>query len=122
MAPGSLPIGLPVASMQCSARNHRMRPPNRRAPTHPADKTKPGATGRFGMGAHGRHIDRRRFCVTGFGAGLLALAGMLGAPARAETDFPNRPIRFFLPYGPGGVADVTMRLLAQKLTEMTKQQ
>jgi tripartite-type tricarboxylate transporter receptor subunit TctC len=51
-----------------------------------------------------------------------ALAAAMPLPARGETDYPNRPVRVFIPYGPGGVADVTMRLLAQKLGEATKQQ
>jgi len=42
--------------------------------------------------------------------------------ARSQSDFPARPIQIFIPYGAGGVADLTMRLLAQKLTERTKQQ
>jgi len=41
---------------------------------------------------------------------------------RAEPGFPTKPIHIFIPYGAGGVADLTMRLLAQKLTERTKQQ
>jgi tripartite-type tricarboxylate transporter receptor subunit TctC len=42
--------------------------------------------------------------------------------APAEPAFPAKPIRIVIPYGAGGVADLTMRLLAQKLTERTKQQ
>jgi tripartite-type tricarboxylate transporter receptor subunit TctC len=42
--------------------------------------------------------------------------------ARSQSDFPAKPIQIFIPYGAGGVADLTMRLLAQKLTEKTKQQ
>jgi tripartite-type tricarboxylate transporter receptor subunit TctC len=42
--------------------------------------------------------------------------------ARSEPSFPAKPIRISVPYGPGGVGDLTMRLLAQKLTERTKQQ
>ena len=38
-------------------------------------------------------------------------------PLNAEPGFPNRTVRIFVPYGPGGVGDLTMRLLAQKLTE-----
>jgi tripartite-type tricarboxylate transporter receptor subunit TctC len=41
---------------------------------------------------------------------------------RSEPGFPTKPIHIFIPYGAGGVADLTMRLLAQKLTERTKQQ
>ena len=47
---------------------------------------------------------------------LSALAVALGlSPARAQ--YPDRPVRIILPYGPGGVADVTTRLVAQKLSE-----
>src|SRR5262245_9911921 len=42
--------------------------------------------------------------------------------ARSEANFPAKPIQIFIPYGAGGVADLTMRLLAQKLTERTRQQ
>ena len=60
-------------------------------------------------------------------ANALAVAGALvwgtaTTPAAAEPGFPNRTVRIFVPYGPGGVGDLTMRLLAQKLTErMSKQ-
>ncbi len=37
--------------------------------------------------------------------------------AVAQANYPDRPVRVILPFGPGGVADVTMRLVAQKLTE-----
>jgi putative tricarboxylic transport membrane protein len=31
--------------------------------------------------------------------------------------WPDRPVRLILPYGPGGVADIPARILAEKLTE-----
>src|SRR5215471_21639972 len=59
-------------------------------------------------------------------APVLALAAILSTAAhdraRAQPAFPAKPIHIFIPYGAGGVADVTMRLLAQKLTERTGQQ
>ena len=41
--------------------------------------------------------------------------------ALSEPNFPAKPIGIFIPYGAGGVADLTMRLLAQKLTERLRQ-
>src|SRR5262249_28214471 len=52
---------------------------------------------------------------------LMALGAMLG-PARAQSPYPDRPIRIVVGFGPGGLADITMRLLGQKLTERTGQQ
>jgi tripartite-type tricarboxylate transporter receptor subunit TctC len=37
--------------------------------------------------------------------------------ASAESKYPDKPVRIILPFGPGGVADVTMRLVAQKLSD-----
>jgi tripartite-type tricarboxylate transporter receptor subunit TctC len=51
---------------------------------------------------------------------------LLGAPAalamaampsvRAQAKWPNRPMRLVLPFGPGGVADVTARIVAEALS------
>jgi tripartite-type tricarboxylate transporter receptor subunit TctC len=54
---------------------------------------------------------------------ILALSIAIGAPqAIAVSDFPYKPVRIFVPYGPGGVGDVTTRLVADKLGEQLKQQ
>jgi tripartite-type tricarboxylate transporter receptor subunit TctC len=51
-------------------------------------------------------------------AGLFAVAVALFTPqvASAQT-YPARPIRLILPFGPGGVADVTARIVTEKLGE-----
>jgi tripartite-type tricarboxylate transporter receptor subunit TctC len=43
------------------------------------------------------------------------------APAQAET-YPSKPVRAIVPYGPGGIADVTMRMVAQNLSQRFGQQ
>jgi tripartite-type tricarboxylate transporter receptor subunit TctC len=45
----------------------------------------------------------------------------LAAPAAAQSDYPNRSIQLVVPYGPGGVADVGMRIMAEKLSIRLKQ-
>jgi tripartite-type tricarboxylate transporter receptor subunit TctC len=45
----------------------------------------------------------------------ISVASIIGA--RAEAPYPNRPIRVVVPFGPGGFADFTVRILGQKLTE-----
>jgi putative tricarboxylic transport membrane protein len=42
--------------------------------------------------------------------------------AQSATDYPTKAVRIFVPYGPGGVGDVTMRILAQKLSANVGQQ
>jgi tripartite-type tricarboxylate transporter receptor subunit TctC len=37
--------------------------------------------------------------------------------AHAQAKYPNHPVRVILPFGAGGVADVTARLVAQSLSE-----
>jgi tripartite-type tricarboxylate transporter receptor subunit TctC len=45
---------------------------------------------------------------------------MLALPASAET-YPSRTVRLIVPFGAGGPADVYARILAQHLSEQTKQ-
>ena len=53
---------------------------------------------------------------------LAAVILTVPTPTNAEPGYPNRPVRILVPYGPGGVADTTVRLLGQKLNERLGQQ
>src|SRR4051812_41401279 len=51
-------------------------------------------------------------------AALLPLA----APRLASAaEFPARPVRIIVPYGPGGSSDIVARILAQHATELSGQ-
>ncbi|MCD2512281.1 tripartite tricarboxylate transporter substrate-binding protein [Comamonas endophytica] len=46
--------------------------------------------------------------------GALAVAALFAPPAFAQK-FPTKPVRIVVPFGAGGVADVTARVVAQKM-------
>jgi len=49
----------------------------------------------------------------GLAAGIAAL--LLGSGARAENDFPNRPIHVIVPYPAGGIVDIVARAVAEQV-------
>jgi len=52
-----------------------------------------------------------------------AAAVLWGAAGAAVAQvYPAKPIRFFVPYAPGGVGDITARMVAQKMSESMGQQ
>jgi putative tricarboxylic transport membrane protein len=50
-------------------------------------------------------------------AALLLAACLAATQASAQTNYPARPVRIVVPYGPGGIADVTMRLVAENMSQ-----
>jgi tripartite-type tricarboxylate transporter receptor subunit TctC len=54
------------------------------------------------------------------GLSILAIAA-LALPAAAQN-WPNKPVRIVVPFGPGGPADIYARIMGQELSEVLKQQ
>ena len=48
---------------------------------------------------------------------IICLLAGLASPTHAQSAFPSRPITLVVPYAPGGVVDMTARLLADGLRE-----
>lgn len=54
---------------------------------------------------------------------LVVLAFLAAAAAAASAqNYPVRPVRFLVPFGPGGVGDITARVAAQKMSAALGQQ
>ena len=72
----------------------------------------------------GRPRARNTVCRAVFAAALMTLsAGVCSrAVAQDAQSYPNKTVRIYIPFGAGGVGDLTVRLLAQKLSENTGQQ
>jgi tripartite-type tricarboxylate transporter receptor subunit TctC len=62
---------------------------------------------------------RRALALAG---GALAAPMIASGVARADTDWPNRPVKYINSFPAGGPTDVLSRIACQKLTELTGQQ
>lgn len=63
-------------------------------------------------------MTQRRELLQFAGAGL---AGLLGLPALAQDDYPNKPVSMLVPFPPGGVADTVGRPVAEAMGRALKQ-
>jgi tripartite-type tricarboxylate transporter receptor subunit TctC len=55
-------------------------------------------------------------------AACAGLVGLAATGACAQQGYPSKPIRFLVPFAPGGVGDLTARVVAQKMSENLGQQ
>lgn len=51
----------------------------------------------------------------------LAAAAFLGAATLAQAAYPDKPVRLFVPFPPGGTTDVVARIVAPKVAEIIGQ-
>jgi tripartite-type tricarboxylate transporter receptor subunit TctC len=63
-----------------------------------------------------KNVGRRRALALGLAAPLIARG------AAAQSPWPTRPVRIIVPFPPGQAADIFARLMAERLTEIWKQQ
>jgi tripartite-type tricarboxylate transporter receptor subunit TctC len=61
--------------------------------------------------------DRRHLITRALALGLAGAAS-----ARAQSAYPNRPVRVIVPFAPGGLTDVVTRLISGKIAEQLDKQ
>ena len=75
---------------------------------------------------HGRESGLKKLTALSPGALAIALLVIIAvtanAAAAAAQDYPAKPIRWLVPFAPGGVGDLTARIVAKRMTENLRQQ
>lgn len=69
-------------------------------------------------------LSRRAFAKSLASIPVLTVGSTIGqlSPAMAQTKYPSRPVTIVVPFGAGGVGDLTTRLAALRLSEKLGQQ
>lgn len=67
-------------------------------------------------------LSRRAALLTSALLAAVSLLGPLSDGARAQSGYPTGPVRVVVPFGPGGIADTSLRIVAEKLTGELGQQ
>ena len=52
----------------------------------------------------------------------VAVAAVAASPAQAQADYPNRPVRLIVGFPPGSVADISARVLGNRMSQIIGQQ
>ena len=59
----------------------------------------------------------RTLSLSALAALVLGVLGLLSLPAQAQAPYPNKPIKWIVPFAPGGSGDLIARLLAERMTQ-----
>lgn len=65
---------------------------------------------------------RTRLTLLAAAAGIAGFATMPAMAQDAAANYPSKPVRWIVPFTPGASNDITARLFAQKMSELTGQQ
>ena len=69
-----------------------------------------------------RHPTRRRAIALAGATGMAWASPAVVTQARADSSWPAKPVHFIVPFPPGQASDIFARLMAEKLTDVWKQQ
>src|SRR6266699_2090433 len=75
---------------------------------------------RVAGGIMSKLVTRRHAVALGLAASLAA--PLIATRAAAQAPWPSKPVRIIVPFPPGQAADIFARLMAERLTEIWKQQ